>query len=130
MSHWAQKIFQYLLLGLKTMANKSSNGNQSWGSFKTHSSTSLSQFCCMQWCMLYFHELTASSVKILVKEIVRPSRKKRWHASDLTSMPARKNQFTASKQGRETNLFCIGQSKLKVNILTLALAALELPSED
>lgn len=34
-----------------------------------------------------FHPLTASSVSILVKEIVKPSRKNLWHASHLTSSP-------------------------------------------
>lgn len=39
-----------------------------------------------------FQPLTASSVRILVKDIVSPSRKNRWHASLLTSRPKEKGK--------------------------------------
>lgn len=42
-----------------------------------------------EW-ILYFQLLTASSVKIFVKDIVRPSRKNLWHASLLVSIPEKK----------------------------------------
>lgn len=86
-------IKTHLLLGLKTIASRSSRGNQSWFNLMTQSSTSLSQFCRMQCWILCFQLLTASSVRILVNEIVKPSLKNLWHASLRTSWPVDKNHL-------------------------------------
>lgn len=44
-----------------------------------------------------FQPLTASSVRIFVKDIVNPSRKNRWHASLLTSRPILKEKKKKGK---------------------------------
>lgn len=90
-------IKTYLLLGLKTIASRSSRGNQSWFNLMTQSSTSLSQFCRMQCWILCFQLLTASSVRILVNEIVKPSLKNLWHASLRTSWPIDKNHLLKTR---------------------------------
>lgn len=50
-----------------------------------------------------FQPLTASSVRIFVKDIVNPSRKNRWHASLLTSRPILKERKKEKKKKTSHN---------------------------
>jgi len=43
------KYLWYLDIGLRTMASKSSSGNQSWSSFNTHNSISFIEFVNMHF---------------------------------------------------------------------------------
>lgn len=61
----------YLLLGLNAIANNTKNLASS--NFIAHNFTSFSQFERTHCCMLFFHDETASSVNILVKDNVSAS---------------------------------------------------------
>lgn len=67
----AKANFTYLLLGLNAIDNKCRNLGSS--NFIAQSLTNFSQLDLTHCCMLFFHDDTASSVRIFVNETVSAS---------------------------------------------------------
>lgn len=63
-----------LLSGSNTTLSRSSKYELSRFKCSAHSCRNLMHEFNIHWCILYFHELTASSVRIFINETVRPSR--------------------------------------------------------
>ncbi|CAN8021662.1 unnamed protein product, partial [Ixodes persulcatus] len=119
LKHKRNLVAAHLLCGLSTIANRSSRGNQSCCSLVTHNSTRRSHGCTVRLtCISNFHPLTASSVRIFVKEMVRPSRKKRWHGSlataaqvTLTGSPSLQRVMAASRRTSSSPLASTGTTQ-------------------
>ena len=108
--------------GLRTTASNSNSGNQSWLSFETHSSMSFSQFLKMQRWISNFQLLTASSVRILLKDLVNPSWKNLWQGSLLVSRPLLQRFMEASRSISSSHFGRTGTTQRVLLIISSNLA--------